>query len=49
MDLGLKQKDVAKIIGTSPDTITNWERGRTQPDKKYHKKCKSFIKGKRRA
>ena len=31
MDLGLFQRDVARMIGVSTDTITNWEKGRTKP------------------
>jgi DNA-binding transcriptional regulator YiaG len=33
MDMGLFQKDVAKLIGVSTDTVTNWEKGRTKPTK----------------
>ena len=32
-DLKLLQKDAAKIIGVSEDTITGWENGRSQPQK----------------
>ncbi len=31
LDLGLLQKEVAKIIGVSASTITNWEVHRTEP------------------
>ena len=31
MDLGLRPKDVALIIGCDTDTITNWEKGRRSP------------------
>ena len=31
LDLGLFQKDVAKRIGVSTDTITNWEKRRSNP------------------
>lgn len=29
---GLKQHDVAEILGIKPNTISNWEKGRTEPD-----------------
>ena len=32
LDLSLFQKDVAKRIGVTTDTITNWEKGRSSPD-----------------
>jgi len=44
MDLGLFQKDVAKFIGVSTDTITYWEKGRTEPSKKNIVKIKEFLK-----
>jgi DNA-binding XRE family transcriptional regulator len=31
LDLGLLQKDAAKIIGCDKTTILNWERGHTHP------------------
>jgi transcriptional regulator with XRE-family HTH domain len=31
LDLGLLQKDVAKIIGCDQTTILNWEKGHTHP------------------
>jgi DNA-binding transcriptional regulator YiaG len=33
MDMGLFQKDVARIIGVSTDTVVNWEKGRTKPSR----------------
>jgi len=35
LDLGLLQKDVAKIIGCDKTTILNWERGYTHPSAKH--------------
>ncbi|HIE05175.1 MAG TPA: hypothetical protein EYP58_00070 [bacterium (Candidatus Stahlbacteria)] len=35
MDLGLFQKDVAKFVGVTTDSVTYWEKGRYQPSKKY--------------
>lgn len=29
---GLKQLDVAQVLGIKPNTISNWEKGRTEPD-----------------
>ncbi|MBI1805107.1 MAG: helix-turn-helix transcriptional regulator [Ignavibacteriae bacterium] len=31
LDLGMHQKDVAKLINTTTSTITNWEKNRTSP------------------
>lgn len=46
MDLGLFQKNVAKLIGVSTDSVTNWELGRTTPDKRFLEKCQLFLKSK---
>jgi len=43
MDMGLYQKDVARIIGVSTDTITNWEKGRTKPCRKNTSKIEQFL------
>lgn len=32
IDKGLKQYDVATLLGIKPNTISNWEKGRTEPD-----------------
>jgi transcriptional regulator with XRE-family HTH domain len=32
LDLGLRQKDVARQIGVNKDTIHNWETNRTAPE-----------------
>ena len=31
LDLGLKQKDVAKIMGCDHTSVLNWEKGHTSP------------------
>lgn len=31
LELGLYQKDVAKLLGVTEYTIINWEKGRTEP------------------
>ena len=43
LDLGLLQKDVAKIIGTSTDTICYWENNRTIPYISYIPNIIKFI------
>lgn len=32
VNAGLRQKEVAKIIGITPTTLGNWEKGATCPD-----------------
>jgi len=43
MDRGLFQKDVAKFVGVSTDTVTYWEKGRTKPSKKNLREIKQFL------
>jgi transcriptional regulator with XRE-family HTH domain len=31
LDLGLQQKEVARRLGVSPETLSNWEKGLTSP------------------
>jgi len=31
INAGLDQKEAAKIIGVTPETLSNWERGKTFP------------------
>jgi len=42
--MGLFQRDVARIIGVSVDTITNWEKGRTRPSRYSMLKIHQFLK-----
>ncbi len=42
MDLSLRQKDVAEIIGCDETTITNWESGRRTPTISHTAKIASF-------
>ena len=42
LDLGLKQKDVAEIIGVTESTIWNWEHGRA-PELRYIPKIIDFL------
>ena len=43
MDMGLFQKDIARIIGISTDTITNWEKGRTEPNNDNMLQIQRFL------
>ena len=43
MDLGLFQKEVAEIVGTSIDCITFWENDRSQPQIHFYPKIISFL------
>ena len=43
MDLSLRQKDVAEIIGCDKDTITNWEKGRRSPTISHTAKIANFL------
>ena len=43
MDMGLFQKDVARIMGVSTDTIANWEKGWTKPCRKNVSKIGLFL------
>ena len=43
LDLGLLQKDVAKIIGTSTDTICYWENNRATPYISYIPNIIKFL------
>lgn len=42
MDLGLEQKEVAKIIGVPESSIWNWEHG-GNPTKRYEKETEGFF------
>ncbi len=41
--MGLFQRDIAKIIGVTIDTITYWEKGRTHPSKRNIEKVMNFL------
>jgi len=43
LELGLLQKDVAKILGVSQDTIYNWENNRTSPGFRSIPKIIKFL------
>lgn len=42
MDLGLLQREAAKIIGVKATTIWNWEHG-TEPEQKYNPRIINFL------
>jgi transcriptional regulator with XRE-family HTH domain len=43
LDLGLFQKDVALAIGVDTCTITNWEKGRTEPELRFIPRIVTFL------
>ena len=43
MDMGFFQRDVARMIGVSTDTITLWEKGRTKPSKNNLERIMQFL------
>jgi len=43
LDLGLFQKDVATTIGVDTATITNWEKGRSQPEIRFTPRVVEFL------
>jgi len=47
MDLGLFQKDVARFVGVTADTVTLWKRGRTKPSEIHLRRIKQFLEVKK--
>jgi transcriptional regulator with XRE-family HTH domain len=43
LDLGLRQKDVARMLGVDEMTVNNWERKRTKPADRMLPKVKLFL------
>jgi DNA-binding XRE family transcriptional regulator len=43
IELGFIQKDVAKVIGVSEDSITFWETNRYKPSVSYYPKIIQFL------
>ena len=41
--MGMYQKDIARIMGVSTDTITLWEKDRTKPGNENLKKIEKFL------
>jgi transcriptional regulator with XRE-family HTH domain len=44
LDLGLFQKDVAAAIGVDTCTVTNWERGRSEPELRFISRIVAFLR-----
>ncbi len=43
MDKGLLMRELAEIIGVTPDTIINWEVRGLRPAKRYLPRVRDFI------
>lgn len=43
--LGLFQKDVARTLGVTPDTLLNWEKGKCRPPGRYLAAIVAFLGG----
>jgi transcriptional regulator with XRE-family HTH domain len=43
LELCWLQRDVAKKIGISPTSISDWERGVTSPSRRMRKKVREFL------
>jgi transcriptional regulator with XRE-family HTH domain len=43
LDLGLFQKDVAVAIGVDTCTVTNWEKGHTEPELRFIPRIAAFL------
>jgi transcriptional regulator with XRE-family HTH domain len=43
LDMGLFQKDIAKILNVDVNTITNWEIGRHKPCKEFLRKVRGLL------
>jgi transcriptional regulator with XRE-family HTH domain len=43
MDRGLRQQDVARLVGATTQTVTNWELGRTRPEPRHLPKILTFL------
>lgn len=44
LELGLRQVDVAEIIGCNETTVVNWEKGYTEPHSAYIPRVRKFLK-----
>lgn len=43
LELGLLQKDVARLLRVSEDTVTYWENNRYEPSAKYYTRIHLFL------
>ena len=43
VELRLLQKDLASLMGTTKDSISNWELGRTDPELRFYPAISAFL------
>ena len=43
LDLGLRQRDVAHLLGVDETTVSNWERHRTEPTRRFVSQIVKFV------
>src|SRR6266571_3713916 len=43
LDLGLRQRDVARFLHVDPMTVNNWERDRTSPNSRLREAIITFL------
>lgn len=41
--LGLRQKDLARLIGVDRTTVRSWEKGKNKPNKEHMKELTTFM------
>ena len=41
--MGLRQKDLARLLGIDPSTIGHWEKGKHKPERKLLKELAAFF------
>jgi len=44
LDLDLEQKDIAKLLNVTKETIWNWENNRSEPEIKYYPPIMEFLR-----
>ncbi len=43
LEKGLKQVELAKVLGVSEDTVRNWEKGRTRPVGEFLRRIEGYF------
>ena len=43
LERGLKQVELAKVLGVSEDLVRNWEKGRTVPTREYLMRIEGYF------
>jgi transcriptional regulator with XRE-family HTH domain len=43
LDLGLRQKDVARLLGVTEDSVCYWESGRVRPSSRMIRRIQDFL------